>query len=325
MRALQQVMDALTQAGEAAEAAVTPERFQTPPPSGEVVVERGIAALVRAGGAVVATVDGMPGMCGNCGGTGVILVRKLQGGPFRSPPNTAKATITWLDGPHAPRGEGWYVVQTETHPCPACQLGREGQQRYLRHLQASCGLTAMELRYRLDFLEALARRLQRPNLLDGKREALAAVGERLAALPKTTGMLFLFGPPGVGKSGMAKSLVASAVSMGVPAVYTTVPAYIQARRALMRDAHAADPAPRLQRAPLVVLDEVDRVGTEWEAGELYSLVDARTRERHRALTVMISNRTPGELRAAGFGYLVSRAMHGAMIAVGGDDLRPLLS
>lgn len=295
---------------------------------GFVVVEDATAAQVKQGQAVVACVRAPDATkCRNCGGTGFVLVRHIDGGPYRFPPGNTKQIITWIDAAHAPNGEGWYAVKTEAAPCVACQMGRAGRVQYLRALQARSGLVTAELNYRIGFLEALAERLTNVNVLEGKKQAIAEVREKINALPNLTGLLFLYGKPGTGKSGMAKSLVAAAVQVGIPAVYTTLPEYIQKRRDKIGDrtGTVVDIAPHLRSVPVLVLDEIDRVGTEWEHGELYSLADYRSRERHNVFTLMISNRTPAELQARGFGYLVSRLLQGKVIEVGGVDVRSYIA
>jgi len=280
-----------------------------------VIADPDAMRLAQAGKAFLATVaERSAGACSNCGGTGLIFVRTILGGPFQSPPGSGE--ITWE---HGPGGEGWYAVDTVSRPCPVCSNGADARQAAVRRLRKTCGLRDEELGFRLDFLERLAKRLGRPELLAGKQEALRVMGEMVAALPDASGMVFLYGPPGVGKSGLAMAYVAAAVSLGVRAAYVTAPDLIKARRATMNG--APDPLPALLDAPVLVLDEVDRVGTEWERGELFSVVDARTRARHRAATVLVSNRTPDELAGDGFGYLVSRLLHGEVVAMGGADVR----
>jgi len=291
------------------------ERPLAVPPG--VIADPDAMRLAQAGKAFLATVaERSAGACSNCGGTGLIFVRTILGGPFRSPPG-GSASVMWVDG------VGWYTVETTSRPCPVCSGGAEARQAVVRRLRKTCGLRDEELGFRLDFLERLAKRLGRPDLLDGKQEALRVMGEMVAALPDASGMVFLYGPPGVGKSGLAMAYVAAAVSLGVRAAYVTAPDLIKARRATMNG--APDPLPALLDAPVLVLDEVDRVGTEWERGELFSVVDARTRARHRAATVLVSNRTPDELEADGFGYLVSRLLHGEVVAMGGADVRRLVA
>ena len=269
---------------------------------------------------LAAAADPAPGTCANCGGVGLVFLRTIVAGPFRSPPGSMSHASTWLDD--GPEGAGWYLVDTVSRPCPVCSAGAAARQGAVSRLREACGLKPAELAFRMDFVERLARRLNRPDLLDGKREALDLMGRWAAALPNASGLAFLYGPPGVGKSGLAMAYVAAAVNLAVPAAYVTVPDLIKARRATMSG--APDPLPGLLRATVLVLDEVDRVGTEWERHELFTVLDARARARFSAATVLISNRTPDELSADGFGYLVSRLLLGEVAAMGGADLRALV-
>lgn len=291
-------------------------RLAAPP---QVVVPPEWEPMVASGEAVATAGWSPSATCPNCGDTGYVWVRRLVSGPYQHPPG-GRAVITWL--PTAKTGPGWYVVDTAVVPCPVCTRGHDGKAAYVRRLRASCGLRAEELQFRVDFLERLARRLGRRELLEGKQAAVRVMGERVAALPNAQGLVFLYGPPGVGKSGLAMAYVAAAVNMAVPAAYVAVPDLIKARRATMNG--APDPLPGLLRAKVLVLDEVDRVGTEWERHELFTVLDARARARFSAATVLISNRTPEELESDGFGYALSRASLGEVVAMGGVDLRSVV-
>jgi len=263
----------------------------------------------------ITRVENQEAICHLCGDMGVVWETRIVAGPFRSPRNLQRVS-TWLDDDTAPDGEGWYEVEHSEMPCPACSAGADETNRYVQRLREQCGLLDEEMKYRLDWYS------DKPYLRRGKEEALQAVGEMMTQLPRTKGMLFIYGPPGVGKSGAAKALIAAALSVRppVPARYTTMTAYLSA----VRDSYngGRDPRPAVRNAPLLVVDEVDRMSdTSWAREQVFDLLDWRHRNRHRFATVLISNATPDELKARGLAYLTSRLMQGVVVEMGGVDLR----
>jgi len=274
-----------------------------------------VDAVATANKVFFARIDGAAhAVCHLCGDAGVIWETRIVAGPFRSAPGTYKV-VTWLDQPVVEK-PGWYEVERKKLPCPACNAGAERARLYAQKLRERCGLVGDELAYRLDWYR------DKPHLRRGKEAALEAVGEMMARLPRVSGMLFLYGPPGVGKSGAAKALIAAAleVTPPVPALYTTMTAYLSAVRDSYSGGH--DPRPEVREKPLLVVDEVDRMSdTSWAREQVFDLLDWRHRNRERMATVLISNATPEMLKERGLAYLTSRLMQGVVVEMGGLDLR----
>jgi hypothetical protein len=240
------------------------------------------------------------GGCTNCNGGGTIAVSIYGDGPYPSPPTAAK--VDHFD-------DGWYKVERYGYPCPMCNSAT--QDGLITALRADCGLNEEELDWRLDYIDGM----------DGKENALTAARNMLSMTPEPRGLLTLFGSYGVGKSGIAKALVAAFVKAGVKAKYTRAAEILnQARQAMKGDGEDAMMW-ELSRYRFLVVDEVDRVtDSEYAMSTIFTLLDKRYNDRNRSATLLATNKFPDTMGKE-WGYLMSRMEDGQRIPIGGDSLR----
>lgn len=241
-----------------------------------------------------------PGRCSNCGGVGTVTVCLWPARPGAE----QTAAVTWHDGKLR-------TVEMQPFACPLCASDRPTK---LELLARQSGLTDAERRWRLDYYAGM----------EGKTNAVAACGELLALAPRPAGWLTLYGPYGVGKSGMLKSLVACFCAAGVSAAYIVANDILVGLRSTYNDKADVGEAELLARwgsYQCLAVDEIDRVGdSAWARSMLFGLLNNRYDHRDTRATLIATNLRPDMLPPE-FGYLASRMTDGERIPVGGQALR----
>ncbi len=245
---------------------------------------------------------GTSDQCENCNGSGVVTLEELIS-PHDSPTNFLHPTV-----PYQGR---WWTFKAYTWPCPICHAGLADR---IALLWEMCGLEQAERDWHVDYIDGML----------GKTSALKAVRDTLSMSPNPTGWLVLFGPYGVGKSGVLKSLVAGFVRAGVSARYVRAGDVL----AEIRDTYGDDSREsemelrrRYSACRLLAIDELDRIpDTKWAQTTFAALMDDRYNARFRAFTIMATNARPDGLGPE-MGYLESRLQDAQRIPVGGQDLR----
>lgn len=236
----------------------------------------------------------LPALCPACGGLGEMRYLFLSG-------DNTSGQQTW----HAGR---WWRYDDVREPCPVCGVLADRQAIY----RSLAGLEPGD--WELDpsaYINDTA-----------KRPAIEAALEILSRVPRPYGLLAIHGAPGVGKSCLARAVVAKSVRAGVHARYATAGRYL----AELRSCYNGQGDERLvmseyEFVPLLVLDECDRASdTGWARERLFALLDARYRARMYRATILITNTLPGQFGPE-WAYLESRLNHGRRTIMGGRDLR----
>ncbi len=242
------------------------------------------------------------GGCPNCGGSGIFWFQFAQSGPHKNPPAAGKQAITYAEN-------AWWVVESRTYNCPICN----DQVQRLAMLYEQSGLEINERTWRVDFFKG------RP----GKEQAIATANAILAQSPHMVGWYVVTGDYGRGKSGLLKSLVASAILTSCSSLYTRSSDIL----ATIRSSYNED-GPTEQEVidkyaayQLLAIDEIDRISsTPWAMNTLMSILDERYNKREIAATIIASNCQP-EALPAGFEYLQSRMRDGLRVQLSGAELR----
>jgi DNA replication protein DnaC len=197
---------------------------------------------------------------------------------------------------HACPEHGEYRGQASDAPCPECrdaldQTAAQIARDWLTfHRWRAAGLPSR--------LEHKTRASWRPsNAAD--RQTLGAVNSYVAQIHENAGAgrgLVLLGGPGLGKSHLLAALVCDAVEAGAErARYFSWPALIQAHRQNQHE--SGSPLHAAIDADFLAIDELGALpATEWEAGQLFRVIDARYAEQRP--TVIASNLTAHQLPAA---------------------------
>lgn len=143
--------------------------------------------------------------------------------------------------------------------------------------------------------------------------------------------VWLWGPPGRGKSGLAAAALRAWIEAGGAGRFCTAGDYLERLRQRMADHGVAAEREALRRTPLLVLDDLgtERV-TDWVRAELFALLHYRL-EEERLPTLITSNFPPAaalarlgsETEAVMAERLTSRVLGACdVVAVrGGPDLR----
>lgn len=158
---------------------------------------------------------------------------------------------------------------------------------------------------------------------DDQRLAVRAVRDTAA---DGKGWVVLYGPYGVGKSGLLKSAVANKIRQGQRAYYRRAEDILREARATFDNqvgATSESVFARYANVPVLSLDEVDRVSmTDWAKSFLFALIDVRYNQRNTTTTLFATN---ADLKAlpASWGYLASRMSDGVIVAMIGKSLRGL--
>ena len=142
--------------------------------------------------------------------------------------------------------------------------------------------------------------------MEGKGVALDCGRDLLAACPRPTGWYAVYGPYGVGKSGVLRSIVAACCRALVSARYVRAEDIFREMRATFGDDSNIGEDELLQKYghyQVLAIDEVDRVSdTRWSRSALFSLLDMRYNRRNQLATLLATNCNP-EKMPAGFEYL----------------------
>jgi len=143
--------------------------------------------------------------------------------------------------------------------------------------------------------------------------------------PWATGQgLFLVGPPGTGKTGLAIGALHEAHMQGVTVGVVNVPDWLDIMRPttdLDRSARASHAADKAARARLLLLDDLgtERV-TEWVAERMYVLVNRRYDQD--LPTIVTTNATRSLLEGAYGSKVIDRLTEGAeLVTMSGPNLR----
>lgn len=156
---------------------------------------------------------------------------------------------------------------------------------------------------------------------------MAAVNAVKRALDRGYGWVYLWGPPGLGKTLVLKIAVALYLKDYKAAAYCRMAEIIDDLRAAF---DAKNPSEESQRKldwwadlPLLAIDEFDRVRTtEYSDERRFLLMDRRYEMslREKTITIMASNNDPSTMD----GYLWDRIRDGrfAVVHVQGESVRP---
>lgn len=197
-------------------------------------------------------------------------------------------------------------------PC-ACQ-----QAIIAGRLWQHSGLLIAERAWRLSFIE------DRPGKVWAYKAARAILDD-----DRPSGWLILYGPYGVGKSGVLKAAVAELIDRGVKACYRRAEDILAEARATFDDddqgqESALGVRDKYAKIPLLAIDEVDRVSmTDWARSFLFTLLDERYNRRDQVATLLATNAKIGDMGPE-WGYLESRMADGMVVAMAGDSLRDKL-
>ncbi|HML21834.1 MAG TPA: ATP-binding protein [Aggregatilinea sp.] len=135
-------------------------------------------------------------------------------------------------------------------------------------------------------------------LSDTQRRAveIAATYARSGSLGERHG-LFLFGPVGTGKSGLAAAISNAAMNAGISTIYKTAPDlmdYIRSSFKADNDVSYDKILDQIQRVELLVLDDLGTENlTAWVVEKLFQIVDFRY--RHDMRLIVTSNCAPDVL------------------------------
>lgn len=242
-----------------------------------------------------------PGACDNCGGSGLVYVDWIQTGPRQTVEGGPFPWEFW-DG-------AWYSYQRKAYACPQCQAGAA-----VRDMWGDTGLLEAERGYDVAFIAKMT----------GKTQAAKAAEKVMAMKRRPVGWLTLFGPPGVGKSGVLKALTAHFARLGLRAHYTRAEDILaRIRQTYGDDTTVSEEQIKdlYKRYHFLAIDEVDRTSsTEWARATLMMVLDERHRRREEVFTALATNKAPKDL-PGDFEYLASRIQQGFLAPMAGADLR----
>lgn len=197
-----------------------------------------------------------------------------------------------------------------------------------RPIECSCGLVAARRRLRIWEAAQIPPKFRDYTLgsyaeVSGRR----ALVEQLASWIDGERWLLLTGDVGVGKSGIAASLLIEGLRQGRSGLYVSMPMFLSRIRATYRD--NGDPIDEMDvlgavtSVPLLVLDDLGVVSlSEWGREKLYTLIDERVAAGHR--TIVTSNlRVPDGSLEAYLGARIWDRVRGLadVVNIAGESLR----
>jgi DNA replication protein DnaC len=105
---------------------------------------------------------------------------------------------------------------------------------------------------------------------------------------KCEGWLYLYGPPGAGKSHLAAAIANDCATNGIPVAYASTPDLLAYVRRGMDDNSADARFVSLQQVEMLILDDMgSEKSSEWTVETLFRLIDERS--KHNRATVITSN------------------------------------
>lgn len=243
------------------------------------------------------------GECPNCGDVKYLNLHVITGGPSRSLYSPALVSLL-VDG-------RWHIGKAHQFPCPMCNADNRAM---IEALFEASGLEPAERQWHVEHVAGM----------QGKELALEAARKILAQTPRPVGWLVVYGPYGVGKSGLMKSLVAGFVRAGVSAKYVTAFDILEEIKSTF-GRHVGEETDeaylRYESYKFLAIDEIDVAPEkDWSYQALRSIVDKRYNARHRFATMLATNADP-EVMGEPWGYLISRMRDGLRVPMGGLDMR----
>lgn len=206
-------------------------------------------------------------------------------------------------------------------PCPTCNTEKVDQTQ--ENLAKNSGLSGLEFDWKVEYFKGM----------NGKSQLLTLGNNLVKQAPLPKGFCTVFGDYGMGKSGMAKAVVAEMVKVGGNAMYRRAADILLEARHTFTDVKSEDlpevilakseagAIHKYQSVQLLVVDEVDRTSKkEWSASTIFTILDHRYNQRDKLCTIIITNVHPDKLDSS-YGYLASRMKDGYRCAVTGKELR----
>jgi DNA replication protein DnaC len=208
--------------------------------------------------------------------------------------------------------DGWHkIFETLVFPCPVCTDADAYRERLKRLLFERSGLLPEERDWKISYISDIP----------GKQAALEYANKILSAMPTPGDLYLLYGEPGMGKTGILKSLVAQYIAANVPAKYMTAAAVLRTIKSTYTQSSEIseeEAIENLDSFPLLCIDEVDVIGnSDWSQSSLREVIDRRYAQRFNKATIFASNAHPNQL----WSYFSSRLDDGYKIPVTGKSLR----
>lgn len=241
-----------------------------------------------------------PGQCLNCGGRDYVYSWVL--------------TATGPRHYFGPGPKDWRHASLESAPCPVCQGGQRDA-----FLIALSGLESLVL----DGKPAVDLRLSDFRPAPGQVDGVEVARRLLSEVPTPRTSALFFGPYGTGKTHLLCCVVNGLRVAGVTATYTTAEGILRSLRRTFSGGNTEAVRRQLEGVQLLVVDELDRVKlTDWAGEALFGILN--TRYAAGLPTLCATNKTPSELGESDtYAALVSRLSAGEMVAVTGEDMRPM--
>jgi DNA replication protein DnaC len=269
-------------------------------------------------------------------------ISSVLSAPMSRPPSTTSDPELPGD-PDCPtcRGEGWQsrgpvpAGVSPFEPChclQAIQAERARQARMLRqstYIQQLAGDLGRLAGRRLDSFD-LDRRLDKEPLeWNGatydqaiQRKALRRTLAHARAYAEAPGgWMYLFGPPGGGKSLLLAMICTELVERGHQAVFVTVPDMLDWLRSGIEQKDMSERLAALRDAEVLALDDLGAEQGDWAQSRLYTLLNHRYSQD---LPLLISSNVPPEAIDPASGRLASRIRGmGPVVALTVSDYRRL--
>jgi len=223
----------------------------------------------------------------------------------------------WLGSDHRIYDSEIGMTTNELIPCPSCSgaVGRRAAFERYRRLMEDARLPRASEHWTFETFPLLA----------GKGEAVRDVAMYARGENRSTFTnLYISGPFGTGKTGLAVCVLRARLQQGMPALFWTLPdllTRIKATYDAKREESENALIDQLGSVNLLVLDDL---GTEkpsdWQREKLYQIVNRRMNDDRE--TVFTSNMTPFELEAHVGPRIVERIEYRCLpVELGGVNLR----